>query len=172
VTLWLRSDRRFFIEQRYRPVEGEADSPAAAYGLGRWDWRAEGDVLALTGEGPERLFEWPDADVLLMQTASPELHRLERMAGSTNFGEVIRVGGRARPNADAYHFRECLTGYEVALEKSGDYARFARQFRSVVPRGEAAPVEFEGRYAWGDDDAPVAFRIERFITLRQAGGCP
>ena len=72
----------------------------------------------------------------------------------------------ARLRGDGHVFRECLTGYELPLARSGDYKRFSRQFRSVVPRGQAARADIEARFAWGADGTPGALRIERFVTLR------
>lgn len=169
VTLWLRPDGRFFVEQRYRPAEG--DAPDVSYGLGRWAWRTDEQLLALSGAGPARLYERPDEDVLLLRTAAIEPHRLEARPGAADFTAVIRVRGVAQPAGDGYRFRECLTGYAVPLGKGGDYRRFARQFLDVVPRGEAASAEFEGRFDWGADGAPAAFHIERFVTLREAREC-
>ena len=169
VTLWLRADERFFIEQRYRPVDGE--SSTTAYGLGRWRWDAEGRVLVLDGAGPDRLLEPHDADTLLMRTPSPREHRLRRNAASPTFTPVVRLSGMARREGDAYVFEECLTGYELPLDTGGDYTRFRRHYRNVVSRGASAPVEFEGRFTWTGDGTPQSFRIERFITIRDEGGC-
>jgi hypothetical protein len=79
--------------------------------------------------------------------------------------------GSARPAGEGFAFTECLTGYEVPMETGGDYSRFARQFRSVVPRGAEAPVELDGRFAWGADGAPLSLRVVRLVTIRASGGC-
>jgi uncharacterized lipoprotein NlpE involved in copper resistance len=170
VTLWLRADERFFIEQHYRPGDSSG-TPATAYGLGRWRWDAGGRVLVLDGEGPDRIFEPDGADALRMRTPSPLEHRLRRNADSPAFGATLRLSGTARREGDAYVFEECLTGYALPLDSGGDYARLRRHYRSVVPRGAAAPVELEGRFIWTADGAPASFRIERFITFRDEGGC-
>lgn len=172
VTLWLRADERFFIEQRYRAMEGEDSStPTTAYALGRWHWDAGERVLVLDGAGPDRIFERDEADTLLMRTPSPVEHRLRRNAISPAFSPTVRLSGVARRQGDVYVFQECLTGYELPLDTGGDYPRFRRHYRSVVPRGAAAPVELEGRFNWTADGAPASFRIERFITIRDEGGC-
>jgi hypothetical protein len=77
----------------------------------------------------------------------------------------------ARRQGDTYVFKECLTGFELPLETAGDYTRFQHQYRSVVPRGEPAPVELDGRFTWAADGAPASVHIERFVTIRDDGGC-
>ena len=171
ITLWLRPDERFFIEQRYRAMDGEGSAPTTAYGLGRWRWNSEERILVLDGAGPDRIFERRDADTLLMRTVSPVEHRLRRNSVSPAFSATIRLSGVARRHGDTYVFEECLTGFELPLDTGGDYTRFRRQYRSVVPRGEPAPVEFEGRFTWAADGAPASLRIERFITIREEGRC-
>ncbi len=170
-TLWLRPDGRFILEQDFPGDEASGEAPLTSHALGRWRWRAEERVLALTGEGPERLFERPEAELLLMRSSSPLEHRLERRHAAPEFGGRIRLRGMARPRGEGHVFSECLTGYELPLAKGGDYKRFARQFRSVVPRGQAARVDIEGRFTWAADGSPGALAIERFVTLRTDGAC-
>lgn len=170
-TLWLRRDGRYILEQNFPADEASGTVPETAHALGRWALREEGRVLALTGEGPERLFERPKADRLLMRSSSPLEHRLERSSGAPEFGNAIRLRGMARPRGEGYVFSECLTGYELPLAKGGDYKRFARQFRSVVPRGQAARAEIEARFTWAADGKPQALTILRFVTLRNDGAC-
>ena len=171
VTLWLRPDKRFFIEQRYAAMAGEDGGPTTAYGLGRWRWNPEERTLILDGAGPDRIFERRGGDTLLMRTVSPVEHRLRRNAVVPAFSSTVRLSGVAWRQGDTYVFEECLTGYELPLNTGGDYTRFRRQYRSVVARGAAAPVEFEGRITWAADNTPATFRIERFITIRTEGGC-
>ena len=171
ITLGLRPDERFFIEQRYAAMSREGAAPTTAYGLGRWRWNAEERLLVLDGAGPDRIFERQGADTLLMRTVSPVEHRLRRKAGALAFSSTIRLSGMARRQGDTYAFEECLTGYELPLDTGGDYRRFRQQYRSVVARGAAAPVEFEGRIIWATDGTPASFRIKRFITIRDEGGC-
>ena len=171
ITLWLRPDKRFFIEQRYPAMDEEGSTPITAHGLGRWRWNVEERILLLDGEGPDRIFEQPNADTLLMRAASPLEHRLGRNEASPAFAATIRLSGVARRQGDAYVFKECLTGFELPFETGGDYTRFRRHYRSVVPRGESAPVELEGRFTWAADGAPASLRMERFVTIRTEGGC-
>jgi hypothetical protein len=171
ITLWLRPDERFFIEQRYQAMDEDGSAPMAAHGLGRWQWKAEERILVLDGAGADRIFERPDTNTLLMRMASPVEHRLGRNAVSPAFTATIRLSGVARRHGETYVFKECLTGFELPLETGGDYARFRRQYRSVVPRGEAAPVELEGRFTWAEDGTPASLHIERFVTIRDEGGC-
>jgi hypothetical protein len=169
--VWLLADGRFILEQRF-PGDAERDEPASrAHALGRWQWREGDDVLALAGEGPERLFERPDEVVLLMRNSSPVEHRLERLPAAPEFAGMIRLRGMARPQGEGFVFSECLTGYELPLLKGGDYKRFARQFRSVVPRGQAARAEIDARFSWATDGTPRTLTIERFVTLRNDGAC-
>jgi hypothetical protein len=169
--VWLLADGRFILEQSF-PGDVERDEPASrAHALGRWQWREADRLLALVGAGPERLFERPDAERLLMRSSSPLEHRLERMSAAPEFGGTIRLSGMARSRGEGYVFSECLTGYELPLERGGDYKRFARQFRSVVPRGQAARADVDARFTWGADGTPGSLVIERFVTLRKDGGC-
>jgi hypothetical protein len=171
VGLWLRTDGRFFIEQHYPATDEEGAVPTTAYGLGRWQWNDEERILVLGGEGPDRIFEQPDPDSLIMRTASPQEHRLDRNVASPPFAATMRLSGMARQHGDGYVFRECLTGFELPLETAGDYPRFRHQYRNVVPRSESAPVELEGRFTWAADGSPASIRIERFVTIRDEGGC-
>jgi len=66
VRLWLRTDGRFFVEQHYPAMNEESGVPTTAHGLGRWQWNAEERILVLDGEGPDRIFEQPDAETLIM----------------------------------------------------------------------------------------------------------
>jgi hypothetical protein len=169
--VWLLADGRFILEQSF-PGDAERVEPAShAHALGRWQWREADRLLALVSAGPERLFERPDAERLLMRSSSPLEHRLERISTAPEFGGTIRLSGMARSRGEGYVFSECLTGYELPLEKGGDYKRFARQFRSVVPRGQAARADVDARFTWGADGAPGSLVIERFVTLRKDGGC-
>lgn len=168
--LWLRADGRFFIEQQY-PAIVESGVPTTAHGLGRWLWNAEDQVVMLDGNGPDRIFEHPDGETLIMRTASSLEHRLGRDATSPPFIATIRLGGMARRQGDGYVFKECLTGFELPLHTTGDYSRFRHQYRSVTPRGGSAAVELEGRFTWGHDGAPLAVHIVRFVTIRDEGRC-
>jgi hypothetical protein len=169
--VWLLADGRFILEQNF-PGDAERNEPASrAHALGRWQLREDDRVLALVGEGPERLFERPDEELLLMRNPSPLEHRLERLIAAPEFGRPIRLRGMVQPRGEGYVFSECLTGYELPLEKGGDYKRFARQFRSVVPRGQAARADLEARFTWGADGAPGSLLIERFVTLRTDRSC-
>jgi copper homeostasis protein (lipoprotein) len=169
-SLWLRADGQFFIEQHYAAIN-DGGIPMTAHGLGRWRWSAEERIVVLDGEGPDRIFEQPDAETLLMRTASPLAHRLHRNAAAATFAATIRLSGTARRQGDAYFFKECLTGLDLPLETGGDYSRFRHQFRSVTPRGESASVQLEGRFNWAADGAPQSVHIVRFVTIRDEGGC-
>ncbi len=169
-SLWLRADGRFFIEQHYLATDEEG-VPTIAHGLGRWLWYAEEQFVVLDGKGPDRIFEQPDVDTLIMRTASSLEHRLQRNTASPPFVATVRLVGTARRQGDVYLLEECLTGFELPLETTGDFSRFRHQYRSVTPRGEAAPVEFEGRFTWAADGTPQSVRIVRFITIRNEGSC-
>jgi hypothetical protein len=170
-TLWLRADGRFLMEQQYPAGENDGEDAFTAHGLGRWHWEAEARQLVLAGRGPERVFERPDPDMLLMRSDSPLEHRLERNGSAGDFPVTIRMTGNARQAGEGFAFTECLTGYTVPMEKGGDYSRFARQFPNVVSRGADAPVELDGRFTWGADGAPVSLRVVRLVTIRASGGC-
>ena len=170
-TLWLRSDGRFLIEQQYPPGENDGGPALTAHGLGRWHWAGDVRHLVLDGRGPQRVFERPEPDILLMQSGSPLEHRLERNGAASDFPVTIRMTGTVREQGKGHLFTECLTGYSVPLETGGDYPRFARQFRTLVPGGAEAPVELDGRFAWGENGAPSALRLVRLVTIRASGGC-
>ena len=168
-TLWLRADGRFFLQQRY--LGGEAKDVVDTYSLGRWDWVGDDRAIVLTGEGPERTFVRVDRDALVMRTDSELEHRVSRDPGSPEFSAVVRMAGIMRIRGDSAVFTECLTGFEAPVSKSDDYARFRRQFRSVVARGEPAYVELEGRFAWSDDGTLKTLTIVRFVTVKPDGVC-
>jgi hypothetical protein len=169
--LWLRSDGRYFIRQRY--LADENDDETIAYGLGRWRWVDADRTVLLTGDGPPRIFTWPDPDTLVMRTKSELEHRLARDPGAPDFTSSIRMTGTMRVSADGTRFTECATGLEAAVEKGGDYRRFLHQYRSAVARGEPAVVEIEGRFSWSNDGDPVSLAIDRFVTVKEGRrDCP
>jgi hypothetical protein len=170
-TLWLRPDGRFFLEQRYLADDVSDEQRLVAYGLGRWQWQGEGHGLVLSGEGPQREFTRPDENTLFMHTASPIEHRLDRSGTDFNFDGVLAMQAVVRAGERGYVLSECLTGYEVPVANGGDYRRFAEQFRSIVPRGESAPLEFEGHFNWDEAGPPASVTIERFVRLLSEGGC-
>lgn len=169
-TLWLRPDGRYFIRQRY--LADEQDQEMIAYGLGRWRWIEADHTVFLAGEGPPRVFTWPDRDTLIMRTESDLEHRLARDPGEPDFTSSIRMAGTMRKSSGSTLFSECLTGLEAPVKKSGDYARFLHQYRSLPAGSEGVFVELEGRFAWSSDGAPEALTIDRFVTVRASESCP
>ena len=168
-TLWLRADGRFFLQQGY--PGGDSQDVVDTYSLGRWELVGDDRAIVLTGEGPERTFVRVDRDVLVMRTDSELEHRVSRDPGSPEFSAVVRMAGIMRLRGDSALFTECLTGYEARVSKGGDYARFRRQFRSVVARGKPAYVELEGRFAWADDDTLTALILVQFLTVKPDEAC-
>jgi hypothetical protein len=168
-TLWLRSDGRFFIEQRYPGLDGRAETNA--YNLGRWSWNARYQVLELKGSGPSRDFMRLDQDTLVMVTESDLEHRLTRDATSPNFSKDIRMAGVMGMNGGGASFTECLTGFEVPVSTDGDYERFLHQYRSAGTPDSPTYVELDGRFSWSDDGTPKSLHIMRFITVRDDRSC-
>lgn len=166
-TLWLRSDRNYFLEQIYR-ADG---APEPVTSLGRWTWHAETETLELRGAGPLRVFDRPDLQSLVMQTASPLEHRVTRDPMRGNFDAIITLEGTIDLRSEGTTFSECVTGMRIPLLRGGDYSSFARQYRHVAPPGSPAFVEFEARFRWGDDGAPDAVAIHNFLTVRENGRC-
>jgi hypothetical protein len=167
--LWLRSDGRYFIRQRY--LAEEDDEEMIAYGLGRWNWVEADRTVVLAGEGPPRVFTWPDRDTLIMHTESDLEHRLARDPNEPDFTSSIRMDGTMRRSGGNIRFTECLTGLEVPVMEGGDYARFLHQYRSVPTRREGVFVELEGRFAWSEDGTPVSLTIDRLVTVRTDASC-
>lgn len=170
-TLWLRDDGRFFFEQKYRPDANETGTPTAAYALGRWQWRADERVLALQGAGPQRLFDRPGKDLLLMHTGAVEEHRLERDPAGAPFVAAVSMRGIVSRRGEQIVFAECLTGLEAPIEKAGDYSRFLRQFRSIGGGPGAVTAELKGRFGWSIDGSPASLFIDKLIALRADSGC-
>lgn len=169
VTLWLRSDGRYFIEQRYPAVEGR--EAMTAHSFGRWGWAADEGVLSLKGPGPVRRFARPDGDTLMMQTHSTLEHRLDRDHSASEFSAMVRMVGVARMHNGNASFTECSTGFEVPISKAGDFGRFRHQYRSAGGQGEPVLVELEGRFSWARDGTPGALTIDRLVTVKAEGTC-
>lgn len=169
VSLWLRSDARFFFRQHY-PADQTREA-SNAYSFGRWHAVVDGDAIELVGEGPRRTFESAGTESLLMRTHSTLEHRLTRQPATTDFTDIIRVTGVMQLQGDGASFSECLTGYVVPVSKRGEFARFQHQYRSVIAKGKPAFVEFDGRYAWSAEGAPQSLTIEKFVTIRADGSC-
>ena len=168
-TLWLRSDGRFFIEQRYPAVEGR--KAMNTHSLGRWNWADVERIMLLNGSGPMRRFVRQDADTLIMQTSSNLVHRLIRDPAAPEFSATISMVGKAHMRGGNAWFTECSTGFEVPVNKTGDFGGFRHQYRSAAGRGEAVVVELEGRFSWAPDGAPRALTIDRFVTVKAGGAC-
>ena len=168
-SLWLQSDRRFFMRQSY-PANDEREA-LDAFSLGRWAWDADEQRLVLRGAGPSRVFTRPDIDSLLMETGSPLEHRLKRDPAGPDFVSRLAMAGTIRVHDGSASFTECLTGIRVPIERSGDYRRFILQYRSKNPKGAPAYVELEGRFNWTADKTPKSLVIERFISIRPDQSC-
>lgn len=167
-TLWLRSDGRFFITQRYPAVEGRKATDT--HNLGRWQWIESEKALALDGAGPTRTFSRPDADTLVMRTHSDLEHRLSRESTSRDFSSTIRMAGMMNPGGGGASFSECLTGLVMPVEKNREYTRFRHQYRRLGARGRPSHVVLEGRLQWSGGDAK-SMTIERFITIKPDADC-
>lgn len=168
-TLWIRSDGRFFIELRYPAVDERA--AMNAYSLGRWNWIADERIVLLKGSGPMRRFARPDTDTLIMQTDSDLEHRLVRDAASPEFSATISMVGMMRMRGGNAWFTECSTGFEVPVNKAGDFARFRHQYRSASGQGAAVVTQLEGRFSWARDGTPESLTIDRHVTVKTEGGC-
>lgn len=168
-TLWLRPDGRFFIEQRYPDTDTRA--AFTSHGLGRWSWNSTAQLAVLKGSGPDRSFARPDVDTVDMQTDSDLEHRLSRERVPHEFSAVIRMTGIARMRGREASFTECLTGFAAPVTASGDFARFAHQYRSAGAPGTPVPVELDGRFTWTEDGELKALTIERFVTVKDDAGC-
>jgi len=168
-TLWLRSDGRFFISQRY-PAD-DAGEAIDAYSLGRWSSIADDPVIELRGAGPTRRFVRVDRDMLVMRTDSDLEHRLTRDPDATDFTATIRMLGMMHMRGDSALFTECLTGFAAPVSKGGDFARFRHQYRSAARTGTPTYVELEGRFSWSDNGTVKSLTIERFITVKANGAC-
>ena len=168
-TLWIRSDGRFFIEQRYPAVDELGGMKT--HSLGRWNWIADERTMFLQGSGPMRRFVRPDTDTLIMQTDSDLEHRLIRDPASPEFSATISMVGMMRMRRGNAWFTECLTGFEVPVNKAGDFARFRHQYRSASSQGAAVATQLEGRFSWARDGAPESLTIDRFVTVKADGTC-
>lgn len=168
-TLWLRSDGRFFMRQRY-PEDTDSEE-VTTYNLGRWSWFAGHEILELRGAGPKRSFRYPDTGTLIMGTDSDLEHRLSRERTTPNFTSTIAMSGTMSFRGDSASFTECLTGLAAPVEKGGDFARFQRQYRNANVHGKPAFVEFEGRFIWSGNGSLKSVIIERFKTVKDGRAC-
>jgi len=141
------------------------------HSLGRWNWVVDERTMLLIGPGPMRRFVRPDADTLIMRTDSDLEHRLTRDPAAPEFSASISMAGMTRMRGGNAWFTECLTGFEVPVNKAGDFARFRHQYRSASGQGEAVVVELEGRFTWARDGAPGSLTIDRFVTVKAEGVC-
>lgn len=170
VTLWLHPDGTFFNRRRYLADAGAA--AVLAYNLGRWYPGDAGATIIADGRGPDRIYRRTGADQLELVTDSELGHRLRRDPGARPFSDVMRVRGVARVDGNGARFRECQSGLEAAIAEAADFPRFMRQYRAVAAAGQAAPIEFDGRFTWTPDGMPVAVTIERFTSAGEAQQCP
>ena len=168
-TLWIREDGSFFIGQEYPGSDGS--TATATYSLGRWTWSLEDQALVLEGSGPRRIFTRPDANALVMQSASDLEHRLIRDPARPDFSAAIRMTGAVRMSADGVSFEECLSGIVAPIDRGGDYSRFRHQHRSAGGRGKPVFVDLEGRFSWSGDGTVRALTIDRFHTVREDNRC-
>lgn len=168
-TLWLRSDGRFFLEQRY--AADDAGEAIDAYSLGRWSSIVDHRTIELRGDGPARIFSRLDRDTLVMRTDSELEHRLTRDTMAPEFSATIRLLGTMRQLGERMLFTECLSGLVAPVSKGGDFARFSHQYRIARRSREPALVEVEGRFSWSEDGTVKSLTIERFITVKASGAC-
>lgn len=169
VSLWLRSDGRFFISQKYlEDADGDA---MTTYNLGRWRSIANGRGIELRGDGPRRFFSRADHDTLLMRTDSDGDYRLLRESAAPAFTPVIRMAGIMSMSGDGAAFTECLTGFVAPVERSPELLRFEQQYRSMGAQGEPVYAEFDGRFLWSKSGSLGSFGIKRFISIKENHAC-
>jgi hypothetical protein len=168
-SLWLRSDGSYFLKQDY--LADEAAAGTIAYGLGRWQWNVDEDMLALDGAGPTRRFSRIDHNQLQMLTSSQLEHVLSRDTAMPEFDETLRIEGNAVIANRVGSLEICLAGLKTTLGAGRDYPRFARQYRDFTRSGVPVFIEAEGRFEWGADGQPAMFSIDKLLSFKQAEPC-
>lgn len=168
-SLWLRADGRYFFRQRY-PAD-EQHEAMDAFSLGRWRWLEGESALELRGSGPVRVFEQRSVDTLDMRSNSELRHHLVRDMAAGRFTASLPMSGTVERTGETTFFTECLTGLRVPLTSNSSLRRFQHQQRGANTGGSPAFVKLEGHFSWAADNQPAAVTIDRFITVKEDGGC-
>ena len=179
-TLWLRSDGRFFLRQRFADDTATAPAgtkapqgPSATYGLGRWHWDEVAAQVVLRGAGPERRLSARDEDHLALHVTSPAEHVLARDPAAPPFDDRLTLDGESSVTENGATFIECLTGLTLPVGDAGAYRELRRQHRRMNPRGKVALTTVEAHLVTTATESTTSERlvVDRFITMKPGRGC-
>ena len=176
-TLWLRTDGRFFLRQRFieeaaSTVDKASPPPTATYGLGRWAWDELAAELVLRGAGPERRLVVRDAEHLELEVASPTPHVLTRDHDEPAFKDRVTLDGESVMTAAGATFKECLTGLELpVVADAGAYRQLRHHHRELNARGKVARTVVEGHLVTNAAATSERLVVDRFISLKPGTGC-
>src|SRR5262245_27278286 len=178
-TVWLRTDGRFFLRQRFvgdtdGSTEKPRQAPASIYGLGRWDWDEIAAEIVLHGAGPERRLVVSDTDHLELRAASPVRQVLERDRSEPPFKGRITLDGESVVTQNGATFKECLTGLVLpVVVDAGQYRQLRHHHRTMNGSGKVALTILEGHLVGAGAGAPTSERlvVDQFISLKPGSGC-
>jgi hypothetical protein len=167
-SLWLRTDGRFFMRQKY--VGGDpTGNDDRTYSLGRWRWDEHTAAVVLQGAGPERRLVPDGGRRLRMQTASPLPHVLSHEAAAPAFGDRVRIDGDSVISEHAAAFTECLTGLRLDVVDTKAYKDLRRQHRLLNSRGAPALTTVEAHLTLvGGREWLV---VDKLINLKPGAHC-
>jgi hypothetical protein len=176
-TLWLRTDGRFFLRQRFvddadSSAGQQPSTPSATYGLGRWSWDDLAAQVVLRGAGPERHLTVRDAEHLELRVASPIEHVLVRDRHEPAFTDRIPLDGESTVSSNGATFKECLTGLELpVVVDAGAYRQLRHYHRTMNARGKTALTVVEGHLVSGGSNASERLVVDAFISIKPGTGC-
>ena len=165
--LWLRSDGRYFLRQRFVAEDGTTDN--GTFALGRWTWDERAAELVLRGVGPERRLTVLDEQRLKLRNPSPVEEVLSRDSAAPAFVERVRFDGESSIVDGNATFKECVTGLTVAVAQEGGYKELRRQHRAVNRSGEPAFTSVEAHLA--QSPARESLVVDRVIALKPRTHC-
>ena len=178
-TLWLRSDRRFVLRQRFvddttnAPEGSKTQALSATYGLGRWSWDEIAAEIVLRGAGPDRRLSVRDEQHLELRVTSPIEHVLVRDAKEPRFADRVRLDGESAVTEGGATFKECLTGLTFRVGNAGAYGELRRQHQRMNPRGKVALTTVEGHLVTVTNKSTTSERlvVDAFVAIKPGTGC-
>jgi copper homeostasis protein (lipoprotein) len=171
-TLWLRTDGRFILRQRYIEDSGDAEE-SSSYALGLWQWDEVAALVVLGGPGPARKLERTSAGGLALRTDSSLPHVLDRDDGVPPFTEGFPLTGVAVVNGNAATFRDCVSQLELDVAPVGAFAELRRQHRAFSPHGRPAltAVAAYPRSIAAAGTVREVWVLDRVVNVKPNGSC-